>query len=63
MPSPLGEGQTDTPINHHHLGEVQADTPINPHHLGEVPPVPSETVFICRQSPIAKLTPNPNDIS
>jgi hypothetical protein len=22
MPSPFGEGQTDTPINHHHLGEV-----------------------------------------
>ncbi len=23
MPSPLGEGQTDMPINHHHLGEVK----------------------------------------
>lgn len=22
MPSPFGEGQTDTPINHHPLGEV-----------------------------------------
>ena len=22
MPSPLGEGQTDMPINRHHLGEV-----------------------------------------
>jgi len=22
MPSPLGEGQTDMPINHDHLGEV-----------------------------------------
>ena len=22
MPSPLGEGQADTPINHLHLGEV-----------------------------------------
>jgi hypothetical protein len=22
MPSPFGEGQTDTPINHVHLGEV-----------------------------------------
>jgi hypothetical protein len=22
MPSPLGEGQTDTPINHHNRGEV-----------------------------------------
>lgn len=22
MPSPLGEGQTDTPINRDHLGEV-----------------------------------------
>jgi hypothetical protein len=22
MPSPLGEGQTDMPINHAHLGEV-----------------------------------------
>jgi hypothetical protein len=22
MPSPLGEGQTDTPINHHNQGEV-----------------------------------------
>jgi hypothetical protein len=22
MPSPFGEGQTDTPINHHNLGEV-----------------------------------------
>ena len=23
MPSPLGEGQADTPINHLHLGEVK----------------------------------------
>jgi hypothetical protein len=22
MPSPFGEGQADTPINHHNLGEV-----------------------------------------
>ncbi len=26
MPSPFGEGQINTPINHHYLGEVQ----INP---------------------------------
>jgi hypothetical protein len=38
MPSPLGEGQTDTPINRHYLGEVQPDMPINRLHLGEVPP-------------------------
>ena len=38
MPSPLGEGQTDMPINRLHLGEVQTDTPINRHHLGEVHP-------------------------
>lgn len=25
MPSPFGEGQTDMPINHHHLGEVRLD--------------------------------------
>ncbi len=40
MPSPLGEGQADTPINHHHLGEVQTHTPINRLHLGEVPSHP-----------------------
>jgi hypothetical protein len=28
MPSPLGEGQTDTPINHVHLGEVSAKMPL-----------------------------------
>ena len=27
MPSPLGEGQTDTPINYVHLGEVHTDSP------------------------------------
>jgi len=31
MPSPLGEGQTDMPINRHHRGEVL--------------PIPAETVF------------------
>jgi hypothetical protein len=38
MPSPLGEGQTDMPINHDHLGEVQTDMPINHLHLEEVHP-------------------------
>jgi len=27
MPSPFGEGQTDMPINHHHLGEVPLPLP------------------------------------
>jgi len=38
MPSPSGEGQTDKPINYHHLGEVQTVPPINRLHLGEVHP-------------------------
>jgi hypothetical protein len=28
MPSPLGEGQIDTPINRHHRGEVATQTPL-----------------------------------
>ena len=27
MPSPFGEGRTDTPINHHPLGEVSPSRP------------------------------------
>jgi len=46
MPSPLGEGQTDMPINHDHLGEVPPNMPINRDHLGEVPLIPSESVFL-----------------
>ncbi|MBN1449689.1 MAG: hypothetical protein JW963_01625 [Anaerolineales bacterium] len=31
MPSPFGEGQTDTPINHYYLGEVQTNpSPVSP---------------------------------
>ena len=28
MPSPFGEGQTDTPISHHPLGEVPLPSPV-----------------------------------
>ncbi len=44
MPFPLGrvpfrvEGQTDMPIDHHHLGEFQTDMLIIRHHRGEVHP-------------------------
>lgn len=41
MPSPLGDGQTVTLINHNYLGEVQTDTPINRLYLGEVQKNPS----------------------
>jgi hypothetical protein len=37
MPSPFGEGQTDTPINHHNLGEVSAKMPIAESPLAQHP--------------------------
>lgn len=37
MPSPFGEGQTDTPINQADQGEVPTDMPINRQNRGEVP--------------------------
>jgi len=46
MPSPLGEGQTDVPINRLHLGEVQTVTPINHHNQGEVPSSHPNSVFL-----------------
>jgi len=36
VPSPLGDGQTDTPIAHTHQGEVPTVPPKNRHHRGEV---------------------------
>ena len=45
MPSPFGEGQTDMPINHHHLGEVQHQTPLPSPPRGRSPSCPRTKSF------------------